>query len=89
MGDHPVTEAQVLAELTDVFRAVFDDDAITLRSDTTASDIPGWDSQTNITLVVATEEHFGVHFRTAEIESLRDVGEFVRLICMKNGRCRG
>jgi acyl carrier protein len=81
-----MTEAQVLAELTDVFRAVFDDDEVTLRSDTTATDIPGWDSQAHITLVVATEQHFHIHFTTAEIESLHDVGEFVRLICKKNGR---
>ena len=78
-----MTEAETYAELTNVFREVFDDDGLMLNSDTTADDIPGWDSQANITLVVAAEQRFGVRFRTAEIESLRNVGEFIQLIRLK------
>jgi acyl carrier protein len=33
-----------------------------------------------VTLVVATEMHFKIKFRTAELESLRNVGDFARLI---------
>lgn len=78
-----MTEAETYAELTNVFREVFDDDGLMLNSDTTADDIPGWDSQANITLVVAAEQRIGVRFRTAEIESLRNVGEFIQLIRLK------
>jgi acyl carrier protein len=55
-----MTEAETYAELTSVFREVFDDDGLMLHPDTTADDIPGWDSQANITLVAAAEQHFGV-----------------------------
>lgn len=80
-----MTEQQIYAELTGVFRDVFDDDTITIGPETTASDIDGWDSQAHVTLVVATEMKFGIRFRTAEFETLRNVGDFVRLIERKCG----
>jgi acyl carrier protein len=75
-----MNEQNILEELSVVFRDVFDDETITLRPETTADDIDGWDSQAHITLVVATEMRFGIKFRTAELESLRNVGDFARLI---------
>lgn len=75
-----MTEQEIYDELTTVFRDVFDDETITLTRETTADDIDGWDSQAHVTLVVATEIHFKIKFKTAELESLRNVGDFVRLI---------
>ena len=75
-----MTEQEIFRELTAVFRDVFDDDTIALRLETTADDIDGWDSQAHVTLVVATEMRFGIKFRTAELEALHNVGDFVRLI---------
>ena len=75
-----MNEAQILEALTQVFRDVFDDDDIVLTSATTAQDIEGWDSQAHVNLIVAAEVRFGVRFRSAELESLHDVGQFARLI---------
>lgn len=75
-----MTEQEIYRDLTSIFRDVFDDEGITISEATTASDIEGWDSQAHITLVVATEVRFGIRFRTAELEQLRNVGDFVRLI---------
>lgn len=75
-----MTEQQIFTELTGIFRDVFDDDTITIGPETTAADIDGWDSQAHVTLVVATEMKFGIRFRTAEFETLLNVGDFVRLI---------
>lgn len=78
-----MTEADIKTKLTAIFRDVFDDDSIVLRDDMTADDIPEWDSMSHVTLVVATEQTFGIKFRTAEIEEMHDVGDFVRLIAAK------
>jgi acyl carrier protein len=80
-----MTEQDTLEALTMVFRDVFDDDSITLRPETTADDIDGWDSQAHITLVVATEMRFGIKFKTGELEGLHNVGDFVRLIQARVG----
>jgi acyl carrier protein len=78
-----MTEAETYVALTSVFREVFDDDGLTIHAETTADDIPGWDSVTNITLIVAAEQRFDISFRTAEVESLRNIGEFIQLIQLK------
>ncbi|AJE15364.1 MULTISPECIES: acyl carrier protein [Stutzerimonas] len=81
-----MNEKDILNALTEVFRDVFDDDDIVLTPDTTANDIDGWDSQTHVLLIVAAEQRFGVKFRTAELESLKNVGHFAELIRAKLDR---
>ena len=80
-----MTEAEIYDALTDVARDVFDEDTLQLGPETRAPDVPGWDSQGNIMLIVAAEQRFGVRFRPAEFESLRNVGDFVSLIAAKLG----
>ncbi|MBD8730078.1 acyl carrier protein [Pseudomonas sp. CFBP 13710] len=70
----------VLHELTHLFRDLFDDEGLVLSSDTTADQVEGWDSQMHVMLIVAAEQRFGIKFRTAELESLRNVGQFTQLI---------
>lgn len=70
----------VLHELTDLFRDLFDDEGLVLSRDTTADQVEGWDSQMHVMLIVAAEQRFGIKFRTAELESLRNVGQFTQLI---------
>jgi acyl carrier protein len=75
-----MTEEQIWRRLTQVFRDVFDEDVV-IGPTTTADDIEGWDSVSNIQLLVAIERSFpGVKFNTGEIASLRNVGEMVAVI---------
>jgi acyl carrier protein len=69
-----------LNRLTDVFRDVFDDEALTITRETTAADVPAWDSLMHVTLIVAVERSFGVRFKSSEVASLQNVGELVDLI---------
>jgi acyl carrier protein len=75
----------ILAKLTAIFREIFEDEALVVTPATTADDVEGWDSMNHITIVVETERRFGVKFQTAEIEELKNVGEFIELIGKKLG----
>ena len=66
--------------LQEVFREVFDDDEIVIEDHTTAADIEGWDSLTQVQLVVAVQNEFGVKFSMAETTALKNVGDFILLI---------
>jgi acyl carrier protein len=57
-----------------------DENDVKIDMDTTADQIEGWDSFNHINVVVATEQYFGLKFKTAEVETLRNVGELVALI---------
>lgn len=78
-----MNESEIYERLTEVFREVLDDDTIALHPGTKADDVPGWDSQAHIELVIAAEERFGVHFRTADLDAMKNVGDFVASIARK------
>lgn len=72
--------AQILADLTDIFRGHFDDPTLVLTPATTARDVAGWDSAQMVMLVIAVEDHFDIHMRSHEIDALACVGDWLRLI---------
>ena len=74
----------IYAQLTEIFRDVFDDPTIVARPEMSAKDVPEWDSFNHINIIVAAEQRFGVKFHTADIEGLKSVGEFADLIARKS-----
>jgi acyl carrier protein len=64
-----------LEKLNPIFRQVFEDDNIIVRSGTTADDIDAWDSLSHINLVMAVELEFKVRFALGELQSLKNVGQ--------------
>jgi acyl carrier protein len=70
----------VMAEVTEIFRAVLNQPDLELTPRSTADDIPGWDSMTHVTLLVEAECRFGIEFVASEIETLLSVGEIARAI---------
>jgi acyl carrier protein len=75
--------AAIQEQLTQIFREIFDDDSIVLTPETTAQDVPEWDSFNHINIIIAVESHFGIKFQTAETEELKNVGHLVDLIQQK------
>jgi len=72
--------SEIFDQLTAIFRDVLDDENLTLTPQMTAADVAQWDSVNHIDILVACEMRFGIKFRTAEIDQLQNVGEFVELI---------
>jgi acyl carrier protein len=77
------TEADIYAALTEIFHDVFMRDDLILASEMSAPDIKGWDSFKQIEIIMATEERFGIQMNTREIDSLRNVGDLVRVVASK------
>ena len=68
--------AEVYSRLADVFRDVFDRE-VALAGETTAADVPGWDSLNHITLIGAVEDEFDVKFPMKDVVGMKNVGELV------------
>jgi acyl carrier protein len=73
-------ETIIWQTLTEVFRDTFDEPELIIRPETTAKDVPDWDSLAHIQLLVAVERAFGMRFNTGEVAGLNNVGEMVQLI---------
>jgi acyl carrier protein len=74
---------EIVSRLTPIFRDVFSDDALVVREDMTAADVPTWDSLSNINMIIAVEKTFGVKFSIKDVRSLKNVGELLELIKRK------
>ena len=79
------TEDAVLIRVRGVIARVFGEDDVVVESSTTAADVEGWDSVSNIEVLVALEREFGIRFNTGEMATLANVGQLVTLIA---GRLR-
>lgn len=74
----------LLSRIQEVFRDVFDEPDLVITARTTSSDVPGWDSLTNINLIFAIEREFGLKFALGEMQELDNVGELMALIGKKS-----
>lgn len=75
-----MTNEEIMAGVVSIFREVFDDDELTLTAGTTADDVEEWDSVSHIQILLAVEESFGLHLRTGDVATLKNVGDLVDLI---------
>jgi acyl carrier protein len=73
-------EATIYADLTEIFREVFGNDAMVLTPALNAKDVAGWDSFKQIEIIVSAEEKFGIKLNTKEIDSLKCVGDLAAVI---------
>lgn len=75
-----MTDAELYRALEEVFADVFMRDDISLRPETTAADVNGWDSFRQIEILMAVEERLGAKLTTREIDDLKNVGDLVAAV---------
>ena len=73
-------DKKILKDLNSIFINVFDDETIQIDPKTTASDISNWDSLNHIRLILEIESTYKIKFNLSEIEDLKNVGEFIKLL---------
>jgi len=70
----------VLTKVQEAFKAAFDIDPKLVSMETTASDIPGWDSVGHLSLASSLEQEFGITLDVDDLMEMESVREIVRII---------
>jgi acyl carrier protein len=78
-----VDRLNIIDQLNVIFEEIIDQGPVCLSEATVPTDLDGWDSLTNIQLVVAVEEHFDIKFTSEEILLWKNVGEMIDCILTK------
>ena len=73
-------EPHIYAQLSDIFKDIFDEDSINVTPELSAKDVDAWDSLAHIRLILTVEKAFKMQFSTSEIGKLENVGDLVALI---------
>ena len=74
----------IISKLNEIFEDIIDEGAVSLSETSTSKDVKGWDSLTNIQLVVAIEKSFNIRFTSDEIISWNNVGDMIDSILNNN-----
>ncbi len=75
-----MTRENVLEQVQDILRDIFDDEDIVVTNDTTADDIEDWDSLEHINVITSIEKHFNIRFAMNEVTGFKNVGNMVDTI---------
>lgn len=75
----------LLAEVQEIFRAVFDQPELTIDRASNAATVEGWDSLAHINLVMSIEKKYKIKFALGELKKLENVGDLLDLIAKKRG----
>jgi acyl carrier protein len=78
-----MSEADIYATLTEIFRDVFLQNDLTITPEMTAKDVAGWDSFKQIEIILAVESQYNIKFNTKELDSLQSAGDLARIIAAK------
>lgn len=73
----------VLGKVQEAFKAAFDVDPQQVTMETSASDIPQWDSVGHLSLASSLEEVFGITLDVDDLMEMENVREIVRVITPK------
>lgn len=82
-GALSLSRDEILREITEIMRDVFDEDDLEVSLETSAEDVEEWDSLSHVRLIVAVERKFGFKFKNSEIEALKNVGDLVNMVATK------
>jgi len=75
-----MTESEITAALTGLFRELLDNPELELKPADQDRDIAGFDSAKKVHLVLAVEERFAIRLHSREIDMLRSVADWIKLI---------
>jgi acyl carrier protein len=74
---------EILPKVQEAFKATFDIDPQLVSMETTASDIPEWDSVGHLSLGANLEETFGISLDVDDLMEMETVRAIVRIIDAK------
>ena len=73
----------VLPKVQEAFAAAFEVDPRLVTLETSANDIPGWDSVGHLSLASNIEQIFGISLDVDELIEMENVKEIVRIVTPK------
>lgn len=75
----------IMNNVQQIFRDIFDDETLMINEETNANDIDDWDSFEQINLLVSIEGCFNIKFDITEVSDLKNVASMIDLIERKIG----
>jgi len=76
-------DQEILSQLSTIIGSAVRKKDLVLTPETTAKDVPGWDSLTHMIIIDSIERHFKVKFKLNEIMNFKNVGDTITCLQSK------
>lgn len=73
----------ILDQMSLIFQEILKKDYLTLTIETTAQDVEGWNSLTNMLLISRIEKEFNIRFTFRDIVRFKNVGDICNAVLTK------
>jgi acyl carrier protein len=74
---------QLLPQLQEIFRSIFENPSLELTSTTSAKEIPNWDSMNHVSLISEIESYFDVEFDLDDLIEMNNVASILNSLSIK------
>ncbi len=79
----PKSNDEILTELQPIFQEALNQPTLVVTPNSNAMNTKNWDSIAHIELIEMVEMHFKVRFALGELQDLKEVGDLIKLIQVK------
>ena len=79
----PKSQEEILTELQPIFEEALNQPGLVVTPASNAMNTKNWDSIAHIELIEMVEMHFKVRFALGELQDLKEVGDLIKLIQVK------
>jgi acyl carrier protein len=81
-------KAEILKEISSICKNVFNDPALNVSESTSAKDVEGWDSMSNLFLIDAIENHYHMKFSLDDILNAQNIGDLCDLVSKRTASAK-
>ena len=81
-----LTPDAILASMQPIFEDILDEPDLEIDRDSSAQNLPNWDSLAHVEIMETVQRRFKVKFSLIELQSLKTVGDLVDLVIAKSAK---
>lgn len=71
---------EIRSKITEIFRRVFEDEALELSDEMSPESVEKWDSVTNVVMLNEVEQEFGIKFALRDVMAIRSVESLIQKV---------
>jgi acyl carrier protein len=81
-----LTPDAVLASMQPIFEDILDEPDLEINRDSSAQNLPNWDSLAHVEIMETVQRRFKVKFSLIELQGLKTVGDLVDLVIVRSAK---
>jgi len=75
-----MSREEILEIINEICKDVFENEELSIKEETTAKDVNGWDSLSHLSFINEIEINFNIKLKLKEVQGSKNIGELINFI---------